>query len=201
MDTNIYEGAVRSALKEFSLKQAIALSLICCHRVGSYYDRFSRAETWGNPGKLRNARTAVYNWLKGVNTDYKRQSASLEVEIPDSDDFGSVEATLAQVAAIAHYYMVEQLESKEIQLTKLVLDRCLEIADVRIQELLDKDSSMEPSIAAIESHNIYQKEMLLHVELLKGIKGSLDPVEFVDKVLAVKKDKQEQFDFRLDEEN
>lgn len=91
MDTNIYEGAVRSALKEFSLQQAIALSLICCDRVGSYYDRFSRAETWGNPGKLRNARTAVYNWLKGVNTDYKRQSASLEVEIPDSDDFGPVE--------------------------------------------------------------------------------------------------------------
>ncbi len=104
-----WKGLVDELLR-LSHSHQLAFAASCCERAYPSYVAFNRNEGWGDPAPLRRALYHVWSIVDGqpVRADevsvLREQCQSV---IPDSDDFGSMEATAGPEAGFSIMILLE----------------------------------------------------------------------------------------------
>lgn len=97
-------------MSKLSTKHLLAFAASCCERALPNYEVFAKCNLAGDPLALRRALDTVWNHIAGMEialSEIDQHRTSCEAAIPDSDDYGTLEASAAQDAGFMILVLLE----------------------------------------------------------------------------------------------
>lgn len=174
-----YKKTVEKKSSILSRREKVAICIKCCERLAPLYSKFSETENWGDEKILSESRRIARAWLQGSNVDFSLILGVLDSAIPDSEDFGSALGSYAQNASISHSYMLDQINTEDMQPLLWVLEKCYDSIDLYVQELLDPNGKGNLPATQIENHEMMITEMTWQKDQLSKVKDQPDLTGFV----------------------
>ena len=140
-------------LSALPVNHRIAFAASCSERLVPNYEAFALIEEWGDPQRVRRALDEIWIFLSGSSLPEERIRELMDVcftAAPDSEDFHSVYASLAERAASAVYSKLECClqGGPEAAATVGILSR--ESIDVYLNALADPELDVHTSDPSLD---------------------------------------------------
>jgi len=171
---------LKKRLIQFDSKRQLAFAAACCERLLPNYLVFNEESGWGDITTLRNALDQVWAFLEGQgpsSQEIEDIAASCDAVTPDSEDFGSVYADLAQDACLAISNLLSYLFEGGVEKVVYAVTYATDSVDLYVQEAGDMDPNDPELEQKILTHPLMQRELAQQEKELEMIEqaSSLSP--------------------------
>ena len=179
MDFATYKTRVKAAVNELSPIEKLAICLVCCDRLSPLYESFSDHHKWGDIASFADSRAQATEILSGTVSTLKVTTKTLERNIPNTEDFGSVLGSFALNSGCAHLALIRQADSNDPKPVIDALLMCYETIHFCVQEDMDPTSSRSIPLPDVDGHEMMKRETAFQLDSLASVRDCPDLVEFV----------------------
>ena len=167
---------ITNKLLGLSKQKQLAFGLLTAERFFICYELFSEREGFGNVEYLKKSMNLIESFIVGESEDMKpieNYRELVDKNIPDIDDFGSVNSSIALNVGAIIYEALNFILNDEQRIIKEFSSYAIDSIDRVILEIEDYDS-ME--FEKIDSHNLMKEE----IRLQEGVVEYLEKIESLD---------------------
>jgi uncharacterized protein YjaG (DUF416 family) len=173
---------VQTGLADLSEWQRVAFAVSCIEILVPSYARFAAMEGVGDPELVRTAVDAVWSWLRaspsGDGPADLPPSSSVRSLVPAEDDWNEW-APQAEDAVASLYYLLEFLQTDDVQFLNYVAERAFSAVDELTARQMDLGVIDEPGRRALAEASAVQAELARQQEAMRVIRNSADGDESV----------------------
>jgi uncharacterized protein YjaG (DUF416 family) len=167
---------LRKRLEKLDAKAQLAFAAVCCERLLPNYLAFIKDAAWGDIIPLRNALDLVWSYLDGKTIslqEIKNNLSLCELAIPDSEDFSSLYADVAQDASLAICELLDYLIGRDINKITATATYATNSVDLYVQVVEDLNPNAPDLEQKILTHRLMQRELYQQEKDLEFIEKTM----------------------------
>jgi len=155
-------SSLRARLEKLVSGKQLAFGAVTCERLLPNYAAFQKDTGWGDVALLRKALDFVWSSIGSESIDARRArsiTTSIEAVTPDSEDYETVYADLAQDACLCVLNLLGFLSEKDVDKIIYAVTYAADSVDLYVQEI----ENMAPNDPELEqkilNHRLMQREL------------------------------------------
>lgn len=165
---------IESDLNEISEDKKVLFCTLTCEKLLPNYEYFHQQTGWGNPEILKEGLVLLYDFVLKEHFNKKEVEsllAQIDLIIPDTEDFESIEVSFALDAANAVHNTLNYLLNRSLNYIFDIITNATDTVDMFIEEKYDLDMSQKDSERIISEDALMIREKDRQANLIKKLKG------------------------------